>query len=78
MSVTAAVPTVCAGLLQHCEENSLSMRGTLETICIGGAACPPAMIDKFKQAHGVTVRHLWGASRVPVALWPLDLLIPFE
>ena len=62
---TAGVPTVCAGLLQHCDENNLKL-DFLETVCIGGAACPPSMLDKFRDKHGVTVRHLWGEPPVPL------------
>lgn len=61
---SAGVPTVCAGLLQHCDEKNLVL-DSLESICIGGAACPPAMIKKFADRHGVTVRHLWGAISLP-------------
>lgn len=61
VTITAAVPTVCAGLLQYCAEEGRRLN-TLETLIIGGAACPASMIKKFKTEHGITVRCLWGMT----------------
>ena len=60
VSVTAAVPTVISGLLEHCEASHVSLRGVLRLCCIGGAACPPVMMDKLIDTHGVQVGHMWG------------------
>ena len=60
--MTAAVPTVIALLLQHCEQKKMSLRDKLKVICIGGAACPPVMLNTLIDQHGVDVRHLWGEA----------------
>jgi fatty-acyl-CoA synthase len=37
---------------------------TLERTVIGGSACPPAMIRKFQEEHGVRVFHAWGMTEM--------------
>ena len=60
VDMTAAVPTVIAGMLQYCEQKDISLRGVLKLVCIGGAACPPIMMQTLMDKHGIDVRHLWG------------------
>jgi fatty-acyl-CoA synthase len=62
VTLSAGVPTVWLGLLNHVESvggRFSHMRRTL----IGGAACPPAMIRRFS-GHGVTVVHAWGMTEM--------------
>ena len=62
VTLSAGVPTVWLGLLNHVE--SVGGRfGHMRRTLIGGAACPPAMIARFRD-HGVTVLHAWGMTEM--------------
>ncbi|MDJ1157731.1 long-chain-fatty-acid--CoA ligase [Chelatococcus sp. SYSU_G07232] len=63
VTVTAAVPTVWLGLLQHLEATGAGL-STLKRVVIGGSACPRAMTEKFERAYGVTVSHAWGMTEM--------------
>ena len=47
VTMSAGVPTVWLGLLQHVQQNNLKFT-TLHRTVIGGSACPPAMIRTFE------------------------------
>jgi fatty-acyl-CoA synthase len=59
---TAGVPTVWLALLAHMKQNNLKF-GSLKMVVVGGSACPPAMIDNFRE-HGVECRHAWGMTEM--------------
>lgn len=61
VTFSAAVPTVWMGLLDHLEKNNLDC-GKLESVTIGGAACPRFMIQAFQEKYGVRVNHAWGMT----------------
>ena len=61
VTVSAGVPTVWLGLLQHMERNHLRF-STMRRTIIGGSAAPPAMVQSFEQQYGVEVRHAWGMT----------------
>jgi fatty-acyl-CoA synthase len=61
VTFAAGVPTIWQGLLNHLEQNAARF-STLKRTIIGGAACPPAMIEKFEKTHGVHVIHGWGMT----------------
>lgn len=63
VTLTAAVPTVWLGLLQHLEASGGRL-DTLERVVIGGSACPRAMTEAFEQKYGVTVDHAWGMTEM--------------
>jgi len=63
VSATAAVPTVWLMLLNHLEANNLELPH-LNTVIIGGSACPPTMIETFEQKYGVEVIHAWGMTEL--------------
>ncbi len=63
VTVTAAVPTVWLGLLQHLEASGERL-ATLKRVVIGGSACPRPMTEKFERDHGVTVAHAWGMTEM--------------
>jgi len=63
VTVSAAVPTVWLGLLQHLEENNLKLP-YLEAVAIGGAACPRMMMEKLERDYGVEVLHAWGMTEM--------------
>ncbi|HKW37717.1 MAG TPA: 3-(methylthio)propionyl-CoA ligase [Burkholderiales bacterium] len=60
---TAGVPTVWLGLLAYMKQNGLKF-STLKMAIVGGSACPPAMIDTFRDDYGVECRHAWGMTEM--------------
>ena len=62
VTMSAGVPTIWAGLLQHCKDHKLAFTKFKRTI-IGGSACPPAMMQTF-QSLGVQVIHAWGMTEL--------------
>lgn len=63
VTLTAAVPTVWLGLLQHLEASGGKL-DTLQRVVIGGSACPRAMTEAFEKKYGVTVDHAWGMTEM--------------
>ena len=63
VTMTAAVPTVWLGLLQHLEGTNGAL-STLKRVVIGGSACPRAMTETFERKYGVTVAHAWGMTEM--------------
>jgi acyl-CoA synthetase (AMP-forming)/AMP-acid ligase II len=60
---SAGVPTVWAGLLAYMKANDLKF-STLEVTTIGGAACPPAMMQTLRDDFGIRVMHGWGMTEM--------------
>ncbi len=73
VTMTAAVPTIWLGLLQHLKDNDLKL-GTLERVIIGGASCPRAVIETFQSIYGVKVLHAWGMTEMS----PLGTICSFK
>jgi fatty-acyl-CoA synthase len=63
VTVTAAVPTVWLGLLQHLDATGGRLT-TLKRVVIGGSACPRAMTEAFEKRYGVEVNHAWGMTEL--------------
>ncbi|MBL8510376.1 MAG: fatty-acid--CoA ligase [Betaproteobacteria bacterium] len=63
VTLSAGVPTVWMGLLNHVKSNKLKFSTFRETV-VGGSACPPAMIETFESDYGVTVVHAWGMTEL--------------
>jgi len=63
VTYAAGVPTVWQMLLGHMKPNGLRF-STLQRTVIGGSACPPAMIDAFREDYGVEVLHAWGMTEM--------------
>lgn len=61
VTVSAGVPTVWVGLLQHLEQNGLRF-STLRRMISGGSAMPTALIAALQDQYGVDVRHGWGMT----------------
>ena len=59
----AGVPTVWQMLLSHMKPANLKFSSLKRTV-IGGSACPPAMIDAFRDDYGVDVLHAWGMTEM--------------
>ena len=63
VTMSAGVPTVWLGLLNHLKQNNLRF-STLNRTVIGGSSCPPAMIRTFQDDYGVKVLHAWGMTEM--------------
>jgi acyl-CoA synthetase (AMP-forming)/AMP-acid ligase II len=63
VTYAAGVPTVWQMLLMHMKPAGLKFSSLQRTV-IGGSACPPAMIQSFKDDYGVAVLHAWGMTEM--------------
>lgn len=63
VSFSAAVPTVWLMLLQYLEQSGKKLPH-LQNVVIGGSACPPSMIEKFRDLYDVNVIHAWGMTEM--------------
>ncbi|MDE2594555.1 MAG: fatty-acid--CoA ligase [Burkholderiales bacterium] len=63
VTISAGVPTIWLGLLNHVKQNNLKFSSFRSTI-IGGAACPPTMIRAFENDYNVEVIHAWGMTEL--------------
>ncbi len=63
VTISAGVPTIWAGLIQYLETSGNKLPH-LERTVIGGSACPPSMIDKFRDNYDVDVLHAWGMTEM--------------
>jgi fatty-acyl-CoA synthase len=63
VTCTAAVPTIWLMLLQHLEATGGNLPH-LRKVVIGGAACPRAMVQTFKEKYGIDVTHGWGMTEM--------------
>ena len=61
VTITAAVPTIWLGMLQHLRQNKLKF-STLKRVVIGGSSCPRAVIEAFQLDYGAQVIHAWGMT----------------
>ncbi len=61
VTMSAGVPTVWMGLLQHLRATGGRV-DTLKRLVCGGSACPAMLIDVFEQDYGVQVDHAWGMT----------------
>ena len=76
--VSAGVPTVWLGLLQHLRASGERLH-TVRRLIIGGSACPPALIEAFDREYGVTVEHAWGMTETsPLGTYNTPLAIAGE
>jgi 3-(methylthio)propionyl---CoA ligase len=63
VTFSAGVPTVWLGLVNYVLQNDLRF-STFRRTVIGGAACPPAMMDTLIDKLGVEVVHAWGMTEM--------------
>jgi fatty-acyl-CoA synthase len=57
-----AVPTIWTDLLAHLESHPADI-SSLDTVIVGGAACPPALMRAYA-AYGVRILHGWGMTEM--------------
>ena len=62
VTMSAGVPTIWAGLIEHVIANKLKFTTFTRTV-IGGSTCPPAMIQAFEK-EGIEVIHAWGMTEL--------------
>ncbi|WP_282151311.1 long-chain-fatty-acid--CoA ligase [Ruegeria atlantica] len=63
VTLAMGVPTIWQGLLAHAEKSGSKLASLNRTV-IGGAACPPSMIQIFRETYGVDTVHAWGMSEM--------------
>jgi len=63
VTFSAGVPTVWQGLLAYVKDH-LCKFSTFRRTVIGGSACPPAMIETFRDYYYVEVIHAWGMTEL--------------
>jgi len=63
VTMSAAVPTVWQGLLDHLDRDGGDL-APLRRVVIGGAACPPSMQRRLIETYGIEVRHAWGMTEM--------------
>ncbi len=63
VSCSMGVPTVWLGLLQYLQDSGREIP-SLDRIVVGGAACPPMLIEAFEEHHAVRVHHSWGMTEM--------------
>ena len=61
VTMSAGVPTVWMGLLNHLRATGERLDG-VERFVIGGSACPRLLLEAFERDYGVRVDHAWGMS----------------
>ena len=66
VTFAAAVPTVWLGLVQHLRDSVGRIDG-LERACVGGAACPAALLQALRDEYGVEVAQGWGMTETSSA-----------
>jgi fatty-acyl-CoA synthase len=78
VTVSAGVPTIWLGVLQHLDRhpNSYDL-AHLRRIMVGGSAVPRAMLQGLQERHGLEVVQLWGMTETAplgtVSHLPVDL-----
>jgi len=60
-TISAGVPTVWLGLLQHLRATGERL-DTVRRLACGGSACPPMLMEAFAAEYGVTMLHAWGMT----------------
>ncbi|MGD9507516.1 MAG: long-chain-fatty-acid--CoA ligase [Geminicoccaceae bacterium] len=61
VTFAAAVPTVWLDLVQHLRASGGRVDG-LERICVGGSACPQALLEALHEDYGIEVAQGWGMT----------------
>jgi len=61
VTLSAAVPTVWQGLLQHLRASGEKLT-TLKRVVIGGSAVPDSLMRAFRDDYGIEVIHAWGMT----------------
>ena len=63
VTISAGVPTVWLGLMQHLSESGGKLP-SIRRLIVGGSAAPRAMTEYFLAHHGAEVWHAWGMTEM--------------
>lgn len=63
ITFSAGVPTVWLSLLEYMRKNG-AVLSSVKRMVVGGAACPPALMQSFEQEFGITIQHAWGMTEL--------------
>ncbi|MEO0936681.1 MAG: long-chain fatty acid--CoA ligase [Pseudomonadota bacterium] len=63
VTLALGVPTIWQGLLGAAAKSGSTLASLQQTV-IGGSACPPSMIETFREAYGVETIHAWGMTEM--------------
>jgi acyl-CoA synthetase (AMP-forming)/AMP-acid ligase II len=63
VTIGVGVPTVWLGLVEHLEAHGGEVP-SLKRIIVGGAALPPALMERIERRLGVTVQTSWGMTEL--------------
>lgn len=63
VNVALGVPTIWQGLLAAAKASGSKLKSLTRTV-VGGSACPPIMIDTFREDYGVDLIHAWGMTEM--------------
>jgi fatty-acyl-CoA synthase len=61
VTVSAGVPTVWLGLLNHLRGSGQRLE-TVRKLIVGGSTCPRLLLDGFDREYGVRIDHAWGMT----------------
>jgi fatty-acyl-CoA synthase len=65
VTIAGGVPTIWLGILALLDKEPKRWDlSAMRAMVIGGSAAPPALIDGFKQRHGLEVTHAWGMTEL--------------
>jgi fatty-acyl-CoA synthase len=69
VTLSAGVPTIWLGLLNHLRESG-SRFTSPPRLLIGGSACPLPVIEAFERDYGARIDHAWGMTETsPIGLY---------
>ncbi|MEN8893503.1 long-chain-fatty-acid--CoA ligase [Planktotalea arctica] len=63
VNVALGVPTIWQGLLMAAKDAGSTLDSLKRTV-VGGSACPPVMIDTFRDVYNVDLVHAWGMTEM--------------
>jgi fatty-acyl-CoA synthase len=63
VTTALGVPTIWLGLLGEAKKAG-SKLASLERTVVGGSACPPSMMEAFREEYGVDTIHAWGMTEM--------------
>ncbi|MFK7877296.1 MAG: long-chain-fatty-acid--CoA ligase [Paracoccaceae bacterium] len=63
VSVALGVPTIWLGLLNEAAKSGAKLDSLQRTV-VGGSACPPSMMQTFRETYNVDTVHAWGMTEM--------------
>ena len=63
VSLALGVPTIWLGLLGEAKKIGSTLESLKRTV-VGGSACPPSMMQAFREEYGVDTVHAWGMTEM--------------